>query len=75
MPEDKLGKENLWEIDKPYNLAKRDQIATKDRPIQIWYGFNDKNLNGKIDDDEKKRVYFEFSDYSTSYIFYEDKDK
>ena len=42
------------------------------RPYRYGYGFNDKNLNNKLEDDEKK-VYFEFSDYSTSYIFYEKK--
>lgn len=46
--------------------------STQARPYRYGYGFNDKNLNGIIEDDEKK-VYFEFSDYSTSYIFYEDK--
>lgn len=42
------------------------------RPYRYGYGVLDKNLNSKKDDDEK-RVYFEFSDYSTSYIFYEEK--
>ena len=28
------------------------------------------NMNGAVDANEKK-VYFEFSDYSTSYVFYE----
>ena len=42
------------------------------RPYRYGYGVNDKNFNGKKDPGEK-RVYFEFSDYSTSYIFYEDK--
>ena len=40
------------------------------RPYRFGYGILDENLNGKADKDEK-RVYFEFSDYSTSYIFYE----
>lgn len=40
------------------------------RPYRYGYGIDDKNLNMKVDPDEKK-VYFEFSDYSTSYIFYE----
>lgn len=40
------------------------------RSYRYGYGYIDKNLNYKIDNDEKK-VYFEFSDYSTSYIFYE----
>ena len=40
------------------------------RPYRYGYGINDKNFNFKVDPGEKK-VYFEFSDYSTSYIFYE----
>ncbi|MEA2029280.1 MAG: hypothetical protein U9N49_09950 [Campylobacterota bacterium] len=43
------------------------------RPYRYGYGIIDKNLNGQIDDDESKKAYFEFSDYSTSYIFYENK--
>ncbi len=42
-----------------------------DRPYRYGYGILDTNLNGKADKGEKK-VYFEFSDYSTSYIFFED---
>jgi len=41
------------------------------RPYRFGYGVLDVNLNGRVDKGEKK-VYFEFSDYSTSYIFYED---
>lgn len=41
------------------------------RPYRYGYGVLDENFNGKADKGEK-RVYFEFSDYSTSYIFYED---
>jgi len=48
--------------------------ATKDRemerPYRFGYGINDANQNYKQDEGEK-RTYFEFSDYSTSYIFYE----
>ena len=44
---------------------------TKDRPYRYGYGIIDMNLNSKRDPDETKKVYFEFSDYSTSYIFYE----
>lgn len=44
----------------------------KTRPYRFGYGIDDKNFNGKKDAEEK-RVYFEFSDYSTSYIFYESK--
>ncbi len=40
------------------------------RPYRFGYGILDENLNGQVDPGEKK-VYFEFSDYSTSYIFYE----
>ena len=42
-----------------------------DRPYRFGYGILDTNLNGEIDEGEEK-VYFEFSDYSTSYIFFED---
>jgi len=40
------------------------------RPYRFGYGILDANLNGLVDKGEKK-VYFEFSDYSTSYVFYE----
>lgn len=40
------------------------------RPYRYGYGLDDLNLNGKKDVEDKK-VYFEFSDYSTSYVFYE----
>jgi hypothetical protein len=42
----------------------------KPRPYRFGYGVMDKNFNYKRDAGEKK-VYFEFSDYSTSYVFYE----
>jgi hypothetical protein len=41
-----------------------------DRPYRYGYGTLDANLNGVADAGEKK-VYFEFSDYSTPYIFFE----
>ena len=41
------------------------------RPYRFGYGFMDSNLNGTIEQNEKKKIYFEFSDYSTSYIFFE----
>lgn len=44
-----------------------DSIA---RPYRYGYGYDDKNFNLKKDPGEKK-TYFEFSDYSTSYVFYE----
>lgn len=40
------------------------------RPFRFGYGIMDANLNGVADAGEKK-VYFEFSDYSTSYVFFE----
>ena len=40
------------------------------RPYRFGYGVLDTNFNGIVDGSEKK-VYFEFSDYSTSYIFFE----
>ena len=40
------------------------------RPYRFGYGVLDTNQNLIADAGEKK-VYFEFSDYSTSYIFYE----
>ena len=54
-----------------------DKISTaygtddnRPRPYRYGYGYDDMNFNFKVDKGEKK-VYFEFSDYSTSYIFYE----
>ena len=48
-------------------------IGTSDsdaRSYRYGYGYLDANQNLRVDAGEKK-VYFEFSDYSTSYIFYE----
>ena len=44
--------------------------AQAPRTYRFGYGVFDTNLNGEVDPGEKK-VYFEFSDYSTSYVFYE----
>jgi hypothetical protein len=43
------------------------------RSYRYGYGILDINQNLKKDKGEKE-VYFEFSDYSTSYIFYENPD-
>ncbi len=43
------------------------------RPYRFGYGIMDINMNNKVDPGEKK-VYFEFSDYSTSYIFFENPE-
>ena len=40
------------------------------RPYRFGYGYLGANLNMVKDADERK-VYFEFSDYSTSYVFFE----
>jgi hypothetical protein len=40
------------------------------RPYRFGYGVLDENLNGVADGGER-RVYFEFSDYGTAYIFFE----
>lgn len=48
--------------------------ASEARPYRYGYGYLDLNENYKVDDNEKK-MYFEFSDYSTEYIFYENPTK
>lgn len=40
------------------------------RSYRYGYGVLDENLNGLVDAGEKK-VYFEISDYSTPYVFFE----
>ena len=42
--------------------------------LQEKYDLLDENLNFKRDENEKK-VYFEFSDYSTNYIFFENPNQ
>lgn len=64
---DKLVKRFI-KIDKLTTASGTDDGSS--RPYRFGYGYDDKNFNMKKDDGEK-RVYFEFSDYSTSYIFYE----
>jgi len=44
--------------------------SSADRPYRFGYGILDINMNNIADRGEKK-VYFEFSDYSTAYIFFE----
>ena len=43
---------------------------SKPRPYRYGYGIHDKNFNN-IEDKNEKKVYFEISDYSTNYVFYE----
>jgi len=64
---DKLVK-RFMKIDKLSTAVSTD--GDTNRPYRFGYGILDTNLDGTADKDEK-RVYFEFSDYSTSYIFYE----
>jgi hypothetical protein len=77
------GTNGVLEVYAGEKLVKRfikiDKISTaygtndgKVRPYRYGYGYDDKNFNLKADNGEKK-VYFEFSDYSTNYIFYENK--
>ncbi len=65
---DKLVKRFI-EIDK-ISTAYATSGGTTPRPYRFGYGVLDENQNLRRDPGEKK-VYFEFSDYSTSYIFYE----
>jgi hypothetical protein len=75
------GTDGILEVYAGDKLVKRfmkiDKLTTasgtsnkEDRPYRFGYGIHDTNLNGVVDPGEKK-VYFEFSDYSTSYIFFE----
>jgi hypothetical protein len=43
---------------------------SKPRPYRYGYGVLDENLDGQVSSGEK-RVYFEVSDYSTPYVFFE----
>lgn len=60
-----------------YRFIEIDKMTTgketggnKSRAFRFGYGVFDKNFNYRKDPDEKK-VYFEVSDYSTQYVFYE----
>lgn len=41
------------------------------RPYRYGYGYPDLNFNFEVDDNEKRKVYFEISSYSTPYVFFE----
>lgn len=75
------GTDGMLEIYAGEKLVKRflkiDKLTTatgtddgRPRPYRFGYGILDANLNGVADPDESK-VYFAFSDYSTSYVFHE----
>lgn len=59
-------------IDKLSTASGTGSKGQQQRPYRFGYGINDINLNGKADPGEKK-TYFEFSDYSTPYVFFEKK--
>ncbi len=64
---DKLAKRFL-RIDKISTaIGTSDDFA---RSYRYGYGYLDENQNFQVDEGEKK-VYFEFSDYSTPYVFFE----
>ncbi|MBP9706581.1 MAG: hypothetical protein KBD78_02995 [Oligoflexales bacterium] len=60
-----------------YRFIQIDKITTASatrgseaRSYRYGYGHFDKDFNYKVDPGEKK-LYFEISDYSTQYVFYE----
>lgn len=61
-----------------YRFIKIDKLSTATatgdraeyRPYRFGYGVMDLNLN-MVQDEGEKKVYFEVSDYSTAYVFYE----
>ena len=75
------GTDGVLEIYAGDKLVKRfikiDKLSTafgtsdqSPRPYRFGYGYLDANLNMARDSGEKK-VYFEFSDYASNYIFFE----
>ncbi len=58
-------------------FIKIDKLSTafgtsddRPRPYRFGYGYLDANFN-LVKDDNERKVYFEFSDYATNYIFFE----
>lgn len=75
------GTDGVLEVYAGEKLVKRflaiDKLSTatatasaESRPYRFGYGVLDENLNGIVDPEESK-VYFEISDFSTPYVFYE----
>ncbi|MGB0866472.1 MAG: hypothetical protein ACPGSC_08175 [Granulosicoccaceae bacterium] len=75
------GTDGVLEIYNGGKLVRRfmkiDKISTGtgtdngvSRPYRFGYGILDANLDGTADKSEGDKVYFEFSDYSTQYVFY-----
>lgn len=78
------GTDGVLEVYAGDKLVKRfiqiDKLSTASatqgsgsRPYRFGYGVLDENMN-MLKDGEERRVYFEFSDYSTSYVFFENPD-
>jgi hypothetical protein len=78
------GTDGILEVYAGSKLVKRfleiDKLSTAtatagsgSRPYRYGYGILDANLNGVADAGERK-VYFEISDFSTSYVFYGNPD-
>ena len=59
-------------IDKLSTAMSTDGLTSRD--YRYGYGYLDQNFNYKVDAGEKK-IYFEISNYSTPYIFYENPGK
>ncbi|MBU0632339.1 hypothetical protein KKA17_06825 [bacterium] len=62
-------------------FIKIDKLSTavstqsdESRDYRYGYGYLDTNFNYKVDEGEKK-LYFEVSNYSTPYVFYENPGK
>ncbi len=75
------GTDGVLDIYMGEKLVKRfikiDKLSTAEatqggnpRTYRYGYGYLDVNQNYKVDNGEKK-LYFEISDYATSYIFYD----
>jgi len=75
------GTDGVLDIYMGDKLVKRfikiDKLSTAEatqgnspRTYRYGYGYLDVNQNYRVDDGEKK-LYFEISDYATSYIFYD----
>lgn len=75
------GTDGVLEIYAGEQLVRRfiniDKLSTahgtsdnQPRPYRFGYGYLDVNLN-MVKDANERKVYFEFSDYSTSYVFFE----
>lgn len=57
-------------IDKLTTASATSSTTAESRAYRFGYGVLDLNQNYKQDPEEKK-IYFEVSDYSTQYVFYE----